>query len=624
MKLNLFVKVRYFVLLITMFITFVPARVFSQKVTVDFSSDQWDKSRAKVVEHLERQALMGAAFLNDVNLKNGIIEVDVATTDRARSYPGVLFRVKDQLNYERIYIRPHRSPFYDDALQYAPTFNGVDSWQLYNGLGKTSSLDILPDKWNHLKIVVSGNQACVFWNEETNPSLIIEPLAYGESSGTMALSGPIDGTAYYSNFSYEIIDTLSLPAVVQREAMCGIITEWELSEQISLKEVDFTKYPDSDYFSRIEWQSIKPNREGLVDVSHIYSRKSRLGDCVFARTTIIAERDTLLRVGFGYSDYITIFLNKQPLFFGNSAYQSRDKSFLGIVGYSDNVFLPLKEGANELLVLVGESMGGWGFCFRKEDETFLHPSLVKTWSQKDSLSLPEAVVYDPANSVCYVANYFNDGNEYLSKISLTGEVLDKEWIKGLRMPTGMCIQNNLLYAVERTALNVIDITKKEVIEKLPLTGMRGPNDVAIAVDGTIFISDMPANAVYKYSNSVLEMWLDNLDGPNGLLVDNDKLLIGQNAKLISADINDKTIETVVELESGSNVDGIQADGNGNYLISDYNGKLYRVSQKGEKTLLLNTSTPGNYIADFAYIKDKKLFIIPTFIANTIDAYSLTK
>jgi len=94
-----------------------------------------------------------------VLFRSGIIEVDIATKERTRSYPGVLFRVKDPANYERIYIRPHRSPFYDDALQCAPAFNGVDSWQLYHGIGRTAELDILPGRWNHLEIRVAGDRA---------------------------------------------------------------------------------------------------------------------------------------------------------------------------------------------------------------------------------------------------------------------------------------------------------------------------------------------------------------------------------------------------------------------------------------------------------------------------------
>ena len=608
----------FFVLFTTIFTNYISA----QKITVDFNSDRWDKNSAKVVEHLEREALMGTAFLNDVELQNGIIEVDIATTERTRSYPGVLFRVKDKLNYERIYIRPHRSPFYDDALQYAPTFNGVDSWQLYNGPGETSSIDIPAEQWNHLKIVLAGEQAQIFWNDETTPALIIPRLEYGNSKGSIGLSGPMNGTAYYSNFSYEIKDDLTLPTAVPAEPVCGIIKNWQISDQFPYIGSDFTKYPSSEVLSNLNWQSVKSNDKGIVDVSRYHSRKSGAADCIFAKTTISVDKDTFMRFGFGYSDFLTVYLNKQPIFLGVSSYQSRDKSFLGIVGYFDNLFLPLKKGDNELMIQVGEYMGGWGFCFRKEDEVFIDKSIDKKWSLNNSFSMPEAVVYDPRTNALYVANYYNEGNEYISKVSLTGEVIAREWINGLKFCTGMFVQKNKLFAVNRDALIVIDLKQEKIIEKIPLKGMTAPNDVTVDESGAIYISDFPANSVFKYFEGKLEKWVDNLDRPNGLLLEGENLLVGQNRKIDVINVNDKTRKTLYEFEIGSNIDGLQSDGKGNYLASDFNGKLYHVFPDGKKITLMNTATPSRQIADFYYIADKKLIIIPALGDNSLDAYLL--
>ena len=90
---------------------------------------------------------------------------------------------------------------------------------------------------------------------------------------------------------------------------------------------------------------MKANDKGIVDISRYYPRKSGAADCIFAKTIISVDKDTLMRFGYGYSDFITVYLNKQPIFLGVSSYQSRDKSFLGIVGYFDNLFLPLKKDA---------------------------------------------------------------------------------------------------------------------------------------------------------------------------------------------------------------------------------------------------------------------------------------
>jgi hypothetical protein len=99
-------------------------------------------------------------------------------------------------------------------------------------------------------------------------------------------------------------------------------------------------------------------------------------------------------------------------------------------------------------------------------------------------------------------------------------------------------------------------------------------------------------------------------------------LIGQNGKVDVVSIQDKTVKTLVILEQGSNVDGIQVDGRGNYLISDYNGKLYRVMPSGEKRLLINSATTGDNIADFVYIPGKKLVMVPTLTRNSVMGYRL--
>ena len=108
--------------------------------TIPFTPDRWDLTHARVVEHLGRQSLVGTAFLRDAAFENGVIEVDVAMTGGTRGYPGVLFRILSDEEHERIYLRPHRAPFYADAVQYVAAFHGVENtyisiFHLLGGLG---------------------------------------------------------------------------------------------------------------------------------------------------------------------------------------------------------------------------------------------------------------------------------------------------------------------------------------------------------------------------------------------------------------------------------------------------------------------------------------------------------
>ncbi len=604
-----------------MLIVSAAGQLTAQQPVAEFAPGQWDLGQARITEHLGRQALAGTAFMKGAALGNGVIEVDIATTAKSRSYPGLLFRVKDGANYERVYVRPHRSPFYDDALQYGPVFNGVDSWQLYNGPGLTAALEVAPDRWNRLKVVVADRQAQVFWNDDPDPVLVIDDLAHGGGAGSIGLAGPLDGTAFFSNLRYAASDALTLPPPPPVEEMPGRVGNWEISAPMPVVGVDFSEYP-AQAASSASWKAVTADRRGLVDVSRHFSRGSRVGDCILARATLAAESDSLMGIDFGYSDIVTVFLNRRPVYSGNSAYRSRDPSFLGIVGYHDSLYLPLRKGDNELLLLLGETQGGWAFCLRRSQEVFAHPALKRGWKLESNLALPEAVVFDPGQNVFYVSNYFNEGQEFVSRVSATGEIIAREWVRGLRMPTGMLLRGQTLYVVDRTGLKVVDTRSGEIRETVPLPGVRMANDVAMDTAGNLYISDTPAGIVYRLAGGRLEPWLENLNRPNGLLCEKNRLLVGQNEKVVAVGLKDRNLTVLALFPRGSNIDGIEADGHGGYLVGDHGGRLYRLGAAGGQTLLLDTSTADERIADFAFVPGRKLLLIPTFDANTLAAYSL--
>ena len=177
----------------------------AQGGVIDFESDRWVLKTADVTTHLGRKCLSGYACLKDVEFEDGIIEVDIAVDDtKTRSYPGIIFRMQSEENYERLYIRPHRAPLYSDALQYTPVFNGIAGWQLYNGEGFTALCTIPDSEWVHVEVEVSGTQARVYVGDNQEPALVIRDLKHGVSKGTVGLFGDRGGVAWFSNFKYRI------------------------------------------------------------------------------------------------------------------------------------------------------------------------------------------------------------------------------------------------------------------------------------------------------------------------------------------------------------------------------------------------------------------------------------
>jgi len=68
------------------------------------------------------------------------------------------------------------------------------------------------------------------------------------------------------------------------------------------------------------------------------------------------------------------------------------------------------------------------------------------------------------------------------------------------------------------------------------------------------------------------------------------------------------------------IDGIRVDNNGNYIVSLWKGKIYRVKDSGEIELIFHTENKGYFTADFEYIPEKNLLIIPTFFENRVVGY----
>jgi sugar lactone lactonase YvrE len=598
---------------------------------VPFTSEDWVKANAQVLEYAGREALMGFAYLKDVSFTNGVIEVDFYAESGVRSYPGIVFRVQSQGNYEEVYLRPHRSPYYPDALQYCPVMNGIAGWQLYQGEGLTSLCDIPTEEWVHFKVEVSGTQARVFVGDSGVPALEIHDLRHGLSQGTIGLMGQADRTAYFSNFSYRIDDGIAFDAPPIAGPRPGMITEWEISQPYRLSEIDPERLSSEEELGDPQWQRAESEPSGLVDVARYYGRTGREPDCVYARATIASDADQVRKYMLGYSDEVHVFLNGEPLFYGMSAYRQRDPSFLGAIGLNDAVYLPLKRGDNELMLLVVESFGGWGFMCGEAGASFTDPDLTEAWSTDKVFFMPETVVYDAAREALYVSNFDAYGKsaegQFLSKVALDGRVVDLKWAKGLYNPAGMALGSNRLYVVERRGLVEIDPETGEVLARHQNPEAVFMNDLAVAGDGAVYLSDSGGNAIFRFADGGFEKWLvdPEIERPNGMDARGGALAVANNGdtKVKLVDLQTKAVSTLVDLGPGT-IDGIESGEDGSLYVSQWEGRLYRVSPAGEVTELLDTSMADVNCANFAYAPGEGMILIPTFMDNRIKAYRVVR
>ncbi len=601
---------------------------------LEFSAERWDLGAAQVVEHLGRQALTGAAMLKEASFEDGVIEVDVAMKGGARSYPGVLFRVRSEAEYERIYLRPHRAPLYTDAVQYVASFNGVDSWQLYGGPGFTAQATIPTDRWVHMKIEVLGSQARVFLDDSPQPVLTVWELQHGTKRGGLGLNaGPSDGApnAFFSNFTWREDVELTLGPAPRPYWAPGFLRDWEVSRPVKRRLLDFDRYPDAVKLGMAPWTKASALPNGQLDISRVHGRTGFEPEGILARTVIHASQDESRKFWLGYSDEASIFLNGRLVFYGNSAYRSRDFSFLGILGLFDAVNLSLHKGENELLLMIGESFGGWGLTVRDASEIGRAPGVKSAWESEPVLLVPESAAYDPVRRAIYVSNFdpYNRsggaGRQHLSKFTTDGKLVALEWVKGLNNPTGLAVHGDRLYVAEGRQVAEIDIPQAKILNRHPAPGALALNDVAVAANGDVFVSDFRKNVVFRLAGGQFEEWLSTpeVTAPNGLTVHGDKLIVAANGDrcLKAVDLGTKAVNVIATLHLGI-IDGIEVGRRGRYLVSYNDGQLLRVTPEGEVTALLDLTGPGTNIADFDYLPEAGQVVFPTFLDNRVMAYTV--
>ena len=409
-----------------------------------------------------------------------------------------------------------------------------------------------------------------------------------------------------------------------------MIDRWKVAGPYKLKEIDLEKHPGEQEIGEPVWIDADCAASGLVDIARYFGRQGREPDVALAKVNITAEKNKTMEFKFGYSDAAAVFLNGQLLFAANSSYQSRDTSFLGIIGYFDALYLPLEKGENEILMIVAEGFGGWGFMGQDGKAVYTGKGVEKKWEADGDFRIPETVLYDPERDMIYVTNFDRfdfapgAGRQSISRLSPEGKVVDPEWIKGLSNPTGMAMKGSTLLAIERKALVEIDVSSGEVTARHPLLTAGFLNDIAVAGE-TVYVSDSRAGIVYSFSDGTFETFIPagQVSQPNGLHVAAGTLYIGSNGDgtVKTVDITDGTINTFAKLGPGI-IDGIESDGSGGILVSHWEGRLYRVSPGGEVSRILDTTSPGTNIANFAYDGKRKRVIIPTFSSDSVVSYSL--
>lgn len=253
------------------------------------------------------------------------------------------------------------------------------------------------------------------------------------------------------------------------------------------------------------------------------------------------------------------------------------------------------------------------------------PSLQLVWETDTLLSTVESVIYDASTDLLYTANingHFmaRDGNGFISKVDLKGNIIEQKWIVGLDAPTGLGIHKGRLYTTDINRIVEIDISKGEIIKIYPVDGAEAFNDVAIGKDGSVYCSDTGGNQIFALKAGKVQLTKDNIDTPNGLLVEDNKILVTQWSPKTISSLDLSSQELIPFAHGIEGTDGLEDVGDGTYLASGFFGVIYQLAKDGSKTLLLDTSSQKIKAADIDYIPKKNLLLIPTMDSNKVMAY----
>lgn len=264
------------------------------------------------------------------------------------------------------------------------------------------------------------------------------------------------------------------------------------------------------------------------------------------------------------------------------------------------------------------------------------------WEIKEGIKAPESAYLDEASGTLFLSQIGDgggdgkDGDGWISKLSTDGKVVVNKWVTGLDSPKGIRSHKGTLWVSDIDQLVAIDIAKGQITKRVKIEGAKFLNDVACGEDGTVYVSDMPMSRVFQYKDDKLSLFAEGpeLENPNGLLVDGDKLILGgwgtgiksdftveTPGRLLALDLKTKKVTPITPKPLG-NLDGIERDGQGGYTVTDWKaGKVFHVAKNGDSKLIL--ALPQG-TADHAYLIQQKLLILPRMMENCVTAYDLSK
>jgi sugar lactone lactonase YvrE len=261
------------------------------------------------------------------------------------------------------------------------------------------------------------------------------------------------------------------------------------------------------------------------------------------------------------------------------------------------------------------------------------------WVLTEGIATPESIYADPASGFIFSSQMDGeptgrDGNGRIVKLRADGTLVDARWATELHAPKGLRACDGTLWTADLDTVVGFAVATGAEVARVTIPTAQFLNDVACA-GRTVYVSDMMANRIYTIADGAVAVFAegDALEYPNGLLIDGNRLIVGSwgqrpredfstevPGRLYAIDLATRA-RTVITPEPFANIDGVESDGSGGYLVSDYlAGKILRVSADG-RTRLVRQFGPGS--ADIGFEPGTRTLLVPHMTENRLAGYVIS-
>jgi sugar lactone lactonase YvrE len=260
-------------------------------------------------------------------------------------------------------------------------------------------------------------------------------------------------------------------------------------------------------------------------------------------------------------------------------------------------------------------------------------------------AFPESVGYDPVGKVLYVSEFGSelkpaekDGKGRISRVSLTGEVLDKQFLPApggvLNKPKGIWIAGDRLWVTDIDVVWLFDLKTRRG-KSLPLPGVQFANDPAVR-DNALFVSDNrgdllfrvePADFLDDPAPKVTVVVQGKKLNPNGVYPAKDGSLLAVGFMAADQPRGIYAISPAGEVKTLApdvgRLDGVYEMDDGTLLITDWNaGALIHWSPAGSEVLAKGFKGP----ADFCVVPEAGgwLVVVPDLVQGELRLVRLAR